>query len=73
MTKDVSEKSRHDMFQKYKTLQSHLDHLEPPVITSMYKEYKSAATFYPTVGVFFDEFALVYACSLHSSKKDGSK
>jgi len=59
---------RHALFSHYEMLSTHIDTLEPSTVTSMYKEYKGASTFYPTIGIFFNEFALVYSVSMNRNK-----
>jgi hypothetical protein len=61
--------AREGLHDKYKALAHYVDKLEPSAISLMYKEYKSAQTFYPTLGIFFNEFALVYATSSNQNKK----
>lgn len=61
------------LYEKYQTLSNYVDRLEPAVITMMYKDYKSSATFYPNVGLFFNEFALVYSASLNATTASGKK
>jgi hypothetical protein len=57
------------LYEKYKRLNQYVDKLEPAVITMMYKEFKNGSTFYPNVGLFFNEFALIYSSSIHINKK----
>jgi hypothetical protein len=58
------------LYEKYKTIHQYIDKLEPSVITMMYKEFKQENTFYPNIGVFFNEFALVYSANLNSKKHE---
>jgi len=57
------------LYQKYKTLSPFVDRFEPPTITQMYKEYKGPSTYYPTLGLFFNEFALIYSATMNGTKK----
>jgi hypothetical protein len=57
------------LYQKYIHLSHKIDRLEPATITQLYKEHSGPATFYPNIGIFFNEFALIYAVTLNSSKK----
>ena len=57
------------LYYKYVNLSSTIDRLEPATITQLYKEHSGPATFYPNIGIFFNEFALIYAVTLNSSKK----
>lgn len=56
------------LFAKYEALLPKVEALEPSVVSMMYKEVKSPFTFYPNVGIFFNEFALCYCASLNSTK-----
>ncbi len=53
---------------RYKSIGYIVDRLEPAVISMMYKEYKGPSTFYPNVGLFFNEFALIYAVNSNAKK-----
>lgn len=55
---------RQGLYEKYKNLSAFVDSLEPSVITMMYKEYKNSYTFYPNIGLFFNEFALIYSSTV---------
>lgn len=35
----------------------------------IYKEYKSACTFYPNIGIFFSDFALIYSITAAIKQK----
>ena len=52
------------LFKKYTDLHQLIDRLEPAVITRMYKEFKNGHTFFPNLGIFFNEFALVYSATV---------
>jgi len=41
-------------------LGSFIESLEPIVVSMIYKEYKNESTFFPNLGIFFNEFALIY-------------
>lgn len=64
LSDDRSESFR-GLYTRYSGLTDYVDRLEPAVITAMYKDQKDASTFYPNVGLFFNEFAFVYATGLH--------
>ena len=57
------------LYEKYAALVRTIDKLEPAAITLLYKEYRGPCTFFPNLGIFFNEFALVYAVTLNASKK----
>ena len=57
------------LYEKYTTIGSFVDKLEPVVISMMYKEFKNDSTFYPNLGIFFNEFALIYSATLNITKK----
>ena len=57
------------LYEKYKNLVPYVERIEPSSITMMYKEYKSKTTFYPNIGLFFNEFALIYSTNLQSTRK----
>jgi hypothetical protein len=67
----MSNKVEHfsNLYKKYVNLSSKIDRLEPSTITQLYKEHSGPATFYPNIGIFFNEFALIYAVTLNSTKK----
>jgi len=52
------------LYEKYKSLGAFVDALEPSVITMMYKEYKNNYTFFPNIGLFFNEFSLIYTSNM---------
>jgi len=54
---------------RYKQLGKFIDKLEPVVISLMYKEYKGENTFFPTLGIYFNEFALFYTANQKVSKR----
>lgn len=54
------------LYDKYVSLTETVNALEPSIISMVYKEFKGPNTFYPNIGLFFNEFALVYACSIKS-------
>jgi hypothetical protein len=56
------------LYEKYKSLGPFVQRFEPPTITMMYKEYKGPMTFYPTLGLFFNEFALMYTATMNNTK-----
>jgi hypothetical protein len=66
--RDADDKSRANLYSKYLALFKTVERLEPSTITMMYKEYNNASTFYPHIGIFFNEFALVYCSNLHLNK-----
>ena len=47
-----------NVYKKYLSLKNLS--LEPAVVSMVYKAYKSKHTFYPGLGIFFNEFALFY-------------
>lgn len=55
---------------RYKIVPIIVDRLEPAVISMMYKEYKGARTFYPNIGLFFNEFALIYSVNSNAKKSN---
>lgn len=57
------------LYAKYDSLPKTIERLEPAAIAQLYKEYKSPCTFFPNIGLFFNEFALVYASTLNVTKK----
>lgn len=57
------------MYKKYSKLHTIIERLEPAVITMMYKEIKNGNVFFPNLGIFFNEFALVYSSSINVNKK----
>lgn len=57
-----------NLYKKYLHLNSKIDRLEPATITQLYKEHSGPSTFYPNIGIFFNEFALIYAVGLNSKK-----
>lgn len=66
---DAPPDAKAGLHDKYRALAAYVDKLEPAAISLMYKEYKSAHTFYPTLGLFFNEFALAYTTNAHQTKK----
>jgi len=69
-TVDCETKATTGLFQKYTTLGPTVNALEPSIISMMYKEFKGPNTFYPNIGLFFNEFALVYACTIKTKQSD---
>lgn len=65
---DDDQVARRSLFDKYSKVSGRVDRLEPSVITMMYKEFKGPSTYYPNIGLFFNEFALVYAAVMKPSK-----
>jgi hypothetical protein len=61
------------LYEKYKSLGPFVQRFEPPTITMMYKEYKGPMTFYPTLGLFFNEFALMYTATMNNTKVTTTK
>lgn len=59
----------HLLYRKYEHIQATVQHLEPSTVSMMYKEVQHAHTFFPNVGLFFNEFALCYCASLNTNKK----
>lgn len=50
------------LHKKYITLSSVIEKLEPNMVAMMYKEYKNNnISFFPNLGIFFNEFALIYS------------
>lgn len=58
----MEEEARRTLYQKYVALGPYVSQLEPSIISMMYKEYNGPNTFYPNIGLFFNEFALIYSC-----------
>lgn len=56
------------LYEHYGYLGAYVAKLEPTVITQMYKDFKSEKTFYPNVGIFFNEFALIYSANAHAGR-----
>lgn len=65
--------AREGLHDKYKHLAAYIEKLEPSTVTQMYKEYKSANTFFPNLGLFFNEFALVYSVNANQPKRSETK
>lgn len=65
----AEQQARQGLHDKYKALLAYVDKLEPSSISLMYKEYKGVHTFYPSLGLFFNEFALAYATNANQNKK----
>jgi len=63
-----SDRAHQGLYEKYASLARFVDKLEPSTVTSIYKEHKNAQTFYPGLGIFFNEFALVYASNTNKTK-----
>ena len=53
--------SKKGLYEKYLHLLTKIEKLEPNIIAMLYKEYKNRQTFYPNLGLFFNEFALIYS------------
>jgi len=47
-----------------------VEKLEPNAIAMIYKEYKQENTFYPGLGIFFNEFALFYSVQAAIKQKN---
>lgn len=58
------------LYHKYKLLSQKIEKLEPNTIAMIYKEYKDPMTFFPNLGIYFNEFALFYSISAAIKHKE---
>lgn len=68
MSEDTIASAKASLHDRYKSIGTLVDRLEPAVISMMYKEYKGPSTFYPNVGLFFNEFALIYSVNSNAKR-----
>lgn len=57
--------NKRHLYAKYKRLPQYVDTLEPTSIAQIFKSYKKTELFFPTLGLFFSDFALGYCYNLH--------